>query len=391
MYIEITNKADCCGCGACVAACPKKCIEMKMDSEGFVYPVVDEAKCITCGKCLRVCPIKNHEKNNDIQKIYALKNKNELTRATSSSGGTFFELASAVINNGGVVFGCAMNNELVAEHIAVNDIAELQKLKSSKYVQSNVKDTYRETKELLNSGISVLYSGTPCQIAGLKNYLGKDYDNLMLIDVLCHGVPSPKVLRDYIGMLEKRFEAKAVSIDFRCKKKGWKRLYIEVDFENGKKYFVFSGYDRYLSMFLNNMSLRPSCYECKFTTVHRQGDITLGDFWGIGRKYPERDDDKGISLVMLNTQKGSEIFNIIKDKFDIFESDIETAAAGQLTLSKPTPKNPNRDAFYEEYSNNGIKSAFEKFVKIPSKPVQLYYAFMRFGLDIVRKILKKGY
>ncbi len=391
MHIKIINKSECCGCSACASACPKQCIEMKADSEGFIYPEVSIEQCISCGKCVKVCPIKHRKEDNSAINVYALKNKNVLTRATSSSGGAFFELASYVINNNGVVFGCAMSSELVAEHIAVRSLSELAKLKSSKYVQSDVKDTYNQTKELLDDGKIVLYSGTPCQIAGLKNYLGKDYENLILVDVLCHGVPSPRLLSDYLVGLEKKYGSKPVSVNFRSKEKSWKRLYIDVRFEDGQRHFIFCGYDRYLSMFLNNMSLRPSCYECKFAVEHRQGDITLGDFWGIGKKYPERDDDKGISLVIVNTQKGVEILNAVLNKFDYFESNIETAAKGQGTLSAPTIKNPNRDAFYKSYAENGLEAAFNEFVKIPSKPVQAYYAVMRWWLDLIRKLLKKGY
>lgn len=391
MHIEVKNKSQCCGCRACANSCPKQCITMQSDLEGFDYPEVSTGHCISCGKCIKVCPVKNRDESNTVQKVYAVKNKNERIRNTSSSGGTFFEIAKSVIEKGGTVFGCAMSKELVAQHIPVKTLLGLEALKSSKYVQSDVGNTYSHTKELLESGQTVLYSGTPCQIAGLKNYLGKNYENLILIDLLCHGTPSPGMFKDYVVLLEKRFGSKPVSINFRSKEKSWKRLYIDVRFEDGQRYFTFCGYDQYLSMFLNNISLRPSCHDCKFTTKHRQGDITLGDFWGIGKKYPDRDDDKGISLVLINTDKGADLFKGVCSKLDIFESDFETAAAGQRTLSAPTIKNPNRDNFYKEYSERGIESALNKFVKIPSKPVRAYYVVMRWGLDLVRKILKKGY
>lgn len=391
MHIEIINKSDCTGCQACAEMCLKRCIKMQQDREGFVYPVVNEQACVSCGKCIKVCPVKAHKEENTVKNVYAVKNKNENTRATSSSGGMFFELASEIINEGGVVFGCAMNKELVAEHIAVYDIAGLEALKSSKYVQSDVKDTYEQTKKLLENGKKVLYSGTPCQIAGLKNYLNKEYEKLILVDVLCHGVPSPGVLKDYLEILKEKYGSKPISINFRSKEKSWKRLYIDVRFKDGQRYFTFCGYDRYLSMFLNNMSLRPSCYDCKFTTMYRQGDITLGDFWGIGEKYPKRDDDKGISLVITNTDKGSRLFERIGNRLNFFESNIDLAAAGQRTLSAPIKKNPLRDDFYNTYAEKGIEAALNKFVKIPSKPVQAYYAVMRWGLDLMRNILKKGY
>lgn len=380
------NKSQCCGCGACAHICPKRCIIMKPDSEGFLYPEVNMDICVSCGRCGKVCPINFYNEEHTVKKVYAVKNRDESIRSTSSSGGTFFELASEIIDEGGVVFGCVMNKEFVAEHIAVYDIEELEPIKSSKYVQSDLKDTYKQAKKLLENGKKVLYSGTPCQIAGLRNYLNKEYENLFLVDVLCHGVPSPKVLKEYLELLEKKYGSKIVSINFRSKEEGWKRLYIDVRFENGQRYFTFCGYDQYLSMFLNNMSLRPSCYDCKFTTLHRQGDITLGDFWGIGKRYPECDDDKGVSLVITNTDKGNRLFENIENKLTYIDSNIDLATAGQRTLSAPTIKNPLRDGFYEMYEENGLEAALNEFVKIPSKPVQVYYAVMNWGLKWLRKI-----
>lgn len=249
-----------------------------------------------------------------------------------------------------------------------------------------------DIKERLLAGQKVLFSGTPCQVAGVYNYLGRDYENLFLVDVLCHGVPSPKLFSDYLEYLRKEYgNGKPVSVNFRNKQRGWKRLYMEVKFDNGKRHYIYSGYDRYEGMFLNNMSLRPSCYECKFTTTKRYGDITLGDFWGIGKKYPQWDDDKGISVVMLNTEKGISCYEQIADKFDARKENLDMAKAGQRTLYAPTKKNPNRDAFYKLYAKKGCKEALERYTNVPSGVVRGYYAMMRVGLDIVRKILRKGY
>ena len=356
---------------------------------GFSYPVVDTDACINCGRCETVCPILNPAKENNPIAVIGAKNRDESVRSTSSSGGTFFELAKATISRGGIVYGCALDEKLVARHTGVDTVEELSALMGSKYVQSDVGTTYREVKQYLVDGKEVLYSGTPCQIAGLKNYLGKEYEKLLLVDVLCHGVPSPGVFEDYLGHLADKFGSKPVSVNFRNKEKSWKRLCFEVKFENGKRYFTFCGYDRYMSMFLNNISLRPSCYDCHFTTVNRQGDITLGDFWGIGRKYPERDDDKGISLVIANTEKGVKTYSEIADKFDTFESDIETAKEPQHTMSRSTSKNPKHEEFYRLYSEEGIGVAVEKTVSVPSKLKQTYYGLMRFALDIARKVLKR--
>ena len=389
--IQITNKKDCSGCGACANICPKNCIRMERDEMGFAYPVVDADSCINCGRCEVVCPILNPAKENSPRAVLGAKNRDEAVRSTSSSGGTFFELAKATISRGGIVYGCALDEKLVARHIGVDTVDDLSALKGSKYVQSDVGTIYREVKKYLTEGREVLYSGTPCQIAGLKNYLGKEYDKLLLIDVLCHGVPSPGVFEDYLAYLGERFGSRPISVNFRNKEKSWKRLYFEVIFENGKRYFTFCGYDRYMSMFLNNISLRPSCYDCRFTTVNRQGDITLGDFWGIGRKYPERDDDKGISLIIVNTEKGERAYGEIVTNLDAFDSDIDTAKAGQLILYASVKKHTRYDEFFRLYEEKGIKEAVEATVYIPGKIKQKYYMLKRFALDIARKILKKGY
>lgn len=391
-HIEITRLEKCCGCTACISACPKKCIKMQTDKEGFLYPSIDENKCINCGRCVAVCPILNHEGGNIPKKVLAEKNKNEKIRSKSSSGGFFSEIAKNHIVNGGVVYGCALDENMIARHISVSTLEELPKLRSSKYVQSEMGNTMCEIKERLLAGEKVMFSGTPCQVAGLKKYLNKDYDNLFAIDVLCHGVPSPGLFADYLEYLSQQYgDGKPVSVNFRNKKRGWKRLYMEVCFDNGKRHYIYSGYDRYESMFLNNLSLRPACYECKFTKSERFGDITLGDFWGIGKKYPKWDDDKGISVVMLNTRKGIDVYSQVSQFFDEKEESFETAKAGQRTLYAPSTKNPYRDDFYKLYAEKGCKEALEKYTNVPSVSIRAYYAIMRWGLDIVRKIMKKGY
>lgn len=387
--IKIEDKKNCSGCGACANVCSTNAIKMSSDSCGFAYPEVDESLCVKCGKCVATCPILTPAKAGEPRRVIGAKNKDESVRSTSSSGGTFYELAKGVISRGGIVYGCALDSELVARHVGVETLDDLAKLKSSKYVQSDVAKTYKEAKKHLKDGREVLYSGTPCQIAGLKNYLGREYDKLLLVDVLCHGVPSPGVFRDYLDYLADKFGSKPVSVNFRNKEKSWKRLYFEVKFENGKRYFTFCGYDRYMSMFLNNISLRPSCYDCRFTSVNRQGDITLGDFWGIGKKYPERDDDKGISLIILNTPKGEKAYSEVSDSLSSFDSEIDIAAAGQSTLTAPTKKNPKHDTFYALYAEKGVKCAVESVTDIPSAPKRVYYALRGIGVSIVKKILRK--
>lgn len=388
--ITIRRKEQCFGCGACSKVCPKQCIAMIADEEGFLYPQIDMEQCINCGKCSHVCPYYNRNAD-EIQEVYAAINHDEIVRKNSSSGGTFHQICKATIQDGGVVFGCAWNDFMEAVHIKVEKIEDIRRLQGSKYVQSNLGDSYLEVKQELVKGRKVVFSGTPCQVAGLKNYLGKDYQNLLLIDVLCHGVPSPKVLREYQKGIEAKFDSKIVFMNVRDKKKSWHRLHTEIQFENGKQFYTFCGYDTYMSMFLTNISQRPSCFECKFTSKGRQGDITLGDFWGIGIHISEMDDDKGTSMVAVNTEKGKKMWEDICENFIVAESNFATAESGNKVLSEPPKKNPKREGFYETFIKEGYEAATEKWIDIPSKPKQIYYDFMRMGLDFLRFILHKKY
>lgn len=388
--IKLTKKEHCFGCNACAESCPKKCIIMKEDEEGFLYPEIDLKSCVNCGKCKSVCPYYNRELS-EIKTVTAAINKNEKIRSASSSGGVFYELAKSVIDEGGVVFGCAWNEKGEAVHVKIENNEDLCLLSGSKYVQSNVTGCYLKVKEELLAGCRVLFSGTPCQVSGLKNYLGKEYNSLLTVDVLCHGVPSPKVMREYRKAVEKKFGSKITFMNVRDKKKSWHRLHTEMHFENGSRYYVFCGYDTYMSMFLTNMSQRPSCFECKFTSSKRSGDITLGDFWGIALLKSEMDDDKGTSMVAVNTQKGFEAFNKVQSKFKTAQMSFEAAEAGNKVLSVPPKKNKNRDLFYKDFIQEGYEAAAKKWVTIPSKPKQLYYDLMRKGLDFYRLIFNKKY
>lgn len=389
-YIKINRKDHCFGCSACAQSCPIQCITMKEDEEGFLYPSVDTSKCIGCSKCISVCPY-NERKEHDIQSVYAAINKNEDVRKRSSSGGTFYEIAKKAIEKNGVVYGCAWDENMVARHIRVDSLDEIVRLQGSKYVQSQLDDTFVNVKKDLLNNTYVVFTGTPCQVSGLKNYLNKDYDNLLLIDVLCHGVPSPKVLREYIKEREQKFGSKIVNMNLRDKKKSWHRLHTNIEFKDGKNYFVFCGYDKYMSMFLNNTSLRPSCFNCKFTSKKRPGDITLGDFWGIGKHMFEMDDDKGTSMISVNTDKGRTVWDEIKNNFTVKEATYEIAESGNKVLSTPTVKNVNRDNFYDMFVKEGYKASTDKYVFIPSIAKQRYYDFRRIVLDFVRFVLKKKY
>lgn len=389
--IRIVHKKDCCGCTACVSVCAHHCITMHEDAEGFKYPQVDTAACVDCGLCEKVCPILHPESDKNILQVIAAKNKDEVVRKESSSGGVFSILAEAFIEDGGVVVGCAMNKELQAVHVFCETKEELIRLRSSKYVQSDIEGIFPQVRQLLRDGRKVLFSGTPCQVAGLRKFLMKQFDNLFCIDLLCHGVPSPKLFRDYKEMMEKNYDSKAVSVNFRCKRKEWKRLYIELKFANGKEYFKSATFDPYMQLFLGNQSQRSSCFHCPFTSPHRQGDISLGDFWGMGRTLPKFDDDKGISMILINTDKGLELYRHIEDDMISFNTNFEQAVSGNQVLAENILGEDRRNLFYADYVENGLFYAMKKHTQHYSQYKQVFVNIMRWGLDLVRKIFHKGY
>lgn len=298
--IEIKDKHFCCGCSACASSCPTGCISLKEDKDGFRYPAVEESSCISCGKCESVCPVLsgtgiNRQYTGD---VYAMAHPDTGVRYDSSSGGAFSMLAEETIGKGGLVFGAAFNDEWDVVHVCASNKTELASLRGSKYVQSEMGNCFLSVKEAVCSGRQVLFSGTPCMIAGLRKYLRKDYDNLLLVDIVCHGVPSPKVWKTYL-----RSFGRITKISFRDKSRGWKMFSMVVD---GEKKCVNEPFEKnpFMTLFLKNLCLRPSCYRCQFKAGKSGSDITIGDFWGIQNIRPDIDDDSGLSLVIPNTVAG---------------------------------------------------------------------------------------
>ena len=355
--IEVLEKRLCSGCTACAVICPKNCISMKEDGEGFLYPVVDKNSCIKCGLCIKTCPIieKKQKKDNEDPRAYAVVNKNEEIRKKSSSGGVFYQLALYVIRRGGVVFGAAFNDDFSVSHKWIDSEDKINIFQGSKYVQSKIEDSFVKAKDFLDSGRLVYFSGTPCQIGGLLSFLKKPYDNLITQDFICHGVPSPMVWKKYLDYKKQGKKIKEVS--FRDKRNGWRKFTICLKFDDGSEYSETLQKDLYLRAFLKNLCLRQSCYNCSFKTISRNTDITLADFWGVEKEYPELYDERGISLVLLQSATGEKIFNEIKDGFSFQSVALLRSVAKNLSINNCAQKPKERDAFMKELGSKSFLSA----------------------------------
>lgn len=364
--MRITDERLCIGCTACMNVCPTNAIEFKENKNGFLIPVINQKTCNKCGQCKKVCPTLNINKTQTVKNVYEGWILNEKNRMSSSSGGIFSAIAENVLEHGGFVCGAYMNSKHEVEHIIISEEKELYKLSGSKYVQSNLGKIFKEVKIILEKGKTVLFSGTPCQIAGLKSFLKKKYGNLITVDIICHGVPSPKVFKDYIEQIEKEKGKHVTTIYFKDKSEGWKnpQFVIKSNDEIIKKCTIFD--DIYGRSFLTNMILRESCYDCKYSTLNSQSDITLGDFWGEEKYNKNIDSFKGISIIIVHTEKGNEIINILKkDRIKLYDNvPLELAINNNYPIALPSLKHTNSDEFFSEYSKgtNDIKNLLLKYV-----------------------------
>ena len=347
--IEIKEKKDCCGCYGCENICPKNCITMKDDNEGFWYPEVDEDICIKCGLCVKVCPIIQPVKKVDNIKFLACKNKKEIDRLNSSSGGVFSLLMRENLASNGVVFGAGYDQNLNVKYSYARTLEEVKKFRGSKYVQSRMENSYIEAKQFLEEGQQVIFSGTPCHIAGFKKFLRKEYKNLLLIDIACHGVPSPGVFHKYKKHLREKYKSELINIKFRNKEKGWKNYNLSFKLKNGQEISEVASENIYMKGFLKDLYLRPSCYACNFKKPYTEADITLADYWGIQNIHPEFDDDKGTSLVLVHTKKGQEALSLISKQIEVIETDGEFAIQHNPCIVRPVQYNHKRDKFFEDF------------------------------------------
>ena len=355
--ISIKSKYDCCGCEACAQRCAHNAISMKRDKEGFLYPIIDPNKCTKCDICEKVCPVINQKLPSEPIKTYAAKNKDEIVRLQSSSGGIFTLLATKTINNGGVVFGAKFDEQWKVVHDYVETIEDLAKFRGSKYVQSRINDNYIKVEQFLKQGRQVLFSGTPCQIAGLKKYLIKEYKNLICVDIICHGVPSPMVWQKYKAQFELSYTS---SISFRDKSNSWKTYEVVVSKDQKEVIRETVGQNVYMKIFLSDLCLRPSCAICPAKDGKSKSDITIADFWGIQYIHPEFDDDKGCNLVLINSEKGLNFFN--KLECDKIESDFNTAIKYNPSYYKSVSEPKYRQYFFDNFDKYGF-SIYNKIQK----------------------------
>ncbi|WP_162302512.1 Coenzyme F420 hydrogenase/dehydrogenase, beta subunit C-terminal domain [Acetivibrio mesophilus] len=358
--IDITNKKDCCGCSACAQRCPKKCITMKENFEGFLYPNINNAACISCGLCEKVCPIQNKEEKESFLGAYVAYANDLQLRERSSSGAIFSLCVERVLEMGGVVFGAAFDEDFAVQHIKIDKLEELWKLQGSKYLESCIGNSFNEAEQFLKQGRTVLFSGTCCQIEGLKHFLGCEYDNLFTIDVLCHGVPSPKVWKRYWSEKNKLY-GKGQSVSFRDKENGWKQYDVKFTFENDKVYKESAYKNPYMKLFLNDICLRLSCHDCKFKSLNRLSDITLGDSWGIEKYKPHMDDDKGTSVVLIHSEKGRRLFDSCKEKMTFEEAEVDKILPPSADSRKSVLMHPKRDKFFS-LLNRGVET--EKLLQL---------------------------
>ena len=345
------KKELCCGCGACKDACTINCISMKQDNEGFVYPVVDEKRCLNCGKCTVVCP--NFQrfakvKENYTASFYASYGKNFQKVKEGSSGGIFELLAEEIIGIKGIVYGAYLDEKIRVRHGRATNIDEVMKFRKSKYLQSDMTGIFNRIKEDLDEDKNVLFTGTPCQVAALYSFVGRDYSNLFTVDIVCHGVPSELVFEKYICSVEEKNGKKIISLCWRNKEEGWGPNRISLYFDDGSSIVMKSQENPMQVGFLDNLYLRPSCYNCNFAKMPRIGDITLGDFWGYDGTLLKENNNKGLSLVVLSSQKGESLYERIREKVIDEKVEQQYCVDRSYHLANAPKNNNMRENFFRD-------------------------------------------
>lgn len=383
--IKIKDNSLCCGCTACVAACPVQCITMKRDIEGFDYPFANPDLCIGCGKCESVCPILSPDAlpmGTGMLKTWAARS--DADEAGSSSGGIFPVLARDAIEKGGTVFGAAFLDVRTVGHVE----DDIQAMQGSKYVQSDLFSSFEDVRSCLEQGRQVLFSGTPCQVAGLKGYLEKDYPGLVTVDCACHGVPGPGLWSGYVDALEERHGGHIVKVEFRDKTTGWRNYSFTVTMDDGRRIASGKDNDPYMALFLQDITLRPSCYNCRFRCARSGSDITLGDFWNAGKAMPKFNDGKGLNVISANSRKGMDIVASLNLRLE--EVPVNEAIAENGGFGGDIPVPASRAAFFAGLPNAGknLYSYMKSFVRRTPLHKRIYRSFHSTMSELKKQLLK---
>lgn len=400
IYVEKIE--NCTGCHACSASCPKEAISMQPNFEGFLYPVIDKTKCVNCKMCEKVCPAispiqtvvepavtepsrsieTTTEKQSASLLAYAAYNNDEEVRLNSSSGGIFTAIAQKIIEQGEIIFGAKFTDDFSVAHGWTDSVEGIKNFQGSKYVQSVIGSSYKECKEFLEQGRKVLFSGTPCQIQGLKKYLKKEYENLFTVDFICHGVPSNKLWQKYKIFREKKSASQTVKTAFRRKNDGWKQYSLSFTYANDSEYCASHRKDPYMKMFLTDIALRSSCYNCPVRFLNRPSDITLADFWGVENVLPHFDDNKGTSLVMLHSSQAVDFWSMLKYGCTMEQIVLEQGIKYNPSMVR-SPKMPKaRTEFYFDLETKPFEKVLKKYTTVP-----FWYKLCRISYRAVKKII----
>lgn len=393
--IKINDKIKCTGCTACASVCPRRCITMAEDKEGFLYPSVDLNLCTNCHLCENICPInsnKDYGARVDLKKVYALINNDVVVRKNSASGGAFALFAAQVLSQGGIVYGAAFSHDFTeVHHVRITTIDELPSLQGSKYVQSKLENIFFQVQQDLLAGRRVLFSGTSCQNAGLRKYLGKDYKYLLCIEFICHGVPSPKVWRKYLEMIKKKLGGSIVKVLFREKSVGGGELIMFIESDNHKFYRAPDHMDPFYNMFMKNISLRPSCYSCAFKTDERTADITIADFWRGELILPGFGREGDMSLVFLNTSKAYAFFEGIRWNAKISEVEMSDAIIGNSSYYCSVQCPDTREGMFEDLDKMKFEKLCRKYAR-PTRRQTIAYKLEKSGLlKVINHIFRRKY
>ena len=396
---QLCDQNHCTGCSACASVCPKGCIRMEADGEGFLYPQVDESNCINCGKCEKACPVLSfHAPVTDgFPLAHAACNQDDAVLASSSSGGVFTALAERVIKDGGAVYGAAFRKDISVAHMRAETLDEIAAFRGSKYVQSDCSDTFTAAKKDLEAGRPVLFSGSPCQIAGFRQFLGKDYEKLLLVDTTCHSVPSPKVWAKFLTDTESQYNSKICGINFRDKRTGWEKYQMCIQLDDGRELLYPRSQNPYMEAFLRGLISRRSCAHCPFKGQNRASDLTLSDFWGVQTAFPEAYQKEGTSLVLVQSEKGHAAFSAVCDQLNAKPTDVTAALQGNPAYYVSSVPHARRDECFGKMDQQPFSALVEQcLAPTPGEIARmkweqsLPFRAVRKAKRIIRTLLQSG-